>query len=390
MKKVFVIALLMLTASSASALVSFHLDFSYHGDLSCHGRWVSMADVGNVWVPRVHISWSPYTYGHWAWSHWGWMWVSHEPWHVTYHYGRWLWTDYHGWVWVPGRVWAPAWVVWSCGPGWVGWAPMPPDWRHGYWSRSYYHRHHGRWVVVRDRGFLSGTVWKEKLPEYRVKNIVNDSFDTKFKGRTRFSGPPERDYVEKTTGVAAEHIGRERVKTLERDRLASLAGRDNREKVGDSREPGEPLESTRIRERSEETRERHKQGPAEAERDISREPARTREYSREPDQEARSSRERSVVPNQRTDERRTERPAQQQRDEPSSQRRERSHDERSNRQETHGGSGYARPSTYDSSSHNGSYTTHGNRSRSHQTSDSGRNHGSRGSSSGGGSRGRTK
>ena len=32
-----------------------------------------------------------------------------------------------GWYWVPGRVWAPAWVSWRRSNDYVGWAPLPPD-----------------------------------------------------------------------------------------------------------------------------------------------------------------------------------------------------------------------------------------------------------------------
>jgi hypothetical protein len=33
---------------------------------------------------------------------------------------------YGGWYWVPGTVWAPAWVAWRSGPGYIGWAALPP------------------------------------------------------------------------------------------------------------------------------------------------------------------------------------------------------------------------------------------------------------------------
>ena len=32
----------------------------------------------------------------------------------------------YGWSWVPGTVWAPAWVTWSYSDSYVGWAPLPP------------------------------------------------------------------------------------------------------------------------------------------------------------------------------------------------------------------------------------------------------------------------
>src|SRR5262249_23935328 len=72
--------------------------------------------------------WRPYTVGRWAWSDYGWTWVSDEPfgW-AAYHYGRWTRAPRYGWVWIPGDVWAPAWVAWRQGPGMVGWAPLPPS-----------------------------------------------------------------------------------------------------------------------------------------------------------------------------------------------------------------------------------------------------------------------
>src|SRR6185503_19526629 len=61
-----------------------------------------------------------------------WYWVSDEPWAwATYHYGRWQLAGGYGWVWVPETVWAPAWVSWREGGGYVGWAPMPPEPRGG-------------------------------------------------------------------------------------------------------------------------------------------------------------------------------------------------------------------------------------------------------------------
>lgn len=54
-------------------------------------------------------------------------WVSDDPWGwAVYHYGRWTYNSYYGWVWVPGLEWAPAWVTWRYGGGFCGWAPMGP------------------------------------------------------------------------------------------------------------------------------------------------------------------------------------------------------------------------------------------------------------------------
>jgi hypothetical protein len=94
-----------------------------------NGNWIQTDQYGYVYQPNVSDpNWAPYTQGNWAYSDEGWTWVSDEPWGwATYHYGRWANIDGIGWVWVPGTRWAPAWVSWRYGDGYVGWAPLPPD-----------------------------------------------------------------------------------------------------------------------------------------------------------------------------------------------------------------------------------------------------------------------
>ncbi|RKY98939.1 MAG: hypothetical protein DRQ10_06920 [Candidatus Hydrothermota bacterium] len=97
-------------------------------DLDFYGHWSYVPPYGWVWVPDVAPDWRPYWHGHWVWTYrWGWVWVPYEPWGwVTCHYGRWAFVVGVGWVWVPRPVFAPAWVVWSFGTGWVAWAPLDP------------------------------------------------------------------------------------------------------------------------------------------------------------------------------------------------------------------------------------------------------------------------
>ncbi len=235
MKKLVLISLLLVAmAPTAQAFFSINVGWGWDWDwqLSGHGRWVYEHDVGRVWVPRVTMSWQPYMQGHWAWSDWGWMWVSYEPWHATYHYGRWLWTDYHGWVWVPGHVWGPSWVVWTTGPGYMGWAPMPPDWYHyrypHYWQ--HYHRHYRRWVFVDSGRFLSHSIYKYKFAGHRVKRVLNSSYAPDRDGKVKFSKAPEKRMVERATGKRVEVISKDRVKTYEGERLQSRDKTPTREK----------------------------------------------------------------------------------------------------------------------------------------------------------------
>jgi hypothetical protein len=113
----------------AQAAVSASISIGvFYDRLSGYGDWVSFRD-DYVWVPRVDVSWRPYAHGHWIYVNtYGWYWASEEPfaWAV-YHYGRWGFDPEIGWYWVPGRRWAPAWVVWSHTDDDIAWAPLPPD-----------------------------------------------------------------------------------------------------------------------------------------------------------------------------------------------------------------------------------------------------------------------
>jgi hypothetical protein len=102
---------------------------TFYDSLSSQGNWVQTDDYGYVWQPNVQDpNWAPYTDGNWVYTDDGWTWNSNEPfgW-ATYHYGRWVNLEGSGWAWVPGYTWAPAWVSWRYGDGYVGWAPLPPD-----------------------------------------------------------------------------------------------------------------------------------------------------------------------------------------------------------------------------------------------------------------------
>ena len=127
-------ALLMLAAvlpaaPKAEARVNVSLNFFYD-NLGSDGYWLDVDGYGYCWQPTVAVtnrSWRPYADGYWAYTDVGWTWVSYEPfgW-ATYHYGRWARLRNHGWVWVPGYEWGPAWVSWRTGGNYVGWAPLPP------------------------------------------------------------------------------------------------------------------------------------------------------------------------------------------------------------------------------------------------------------------------
>jgi hypothetical protein len=100
----------------------------FYDELSPWGDWIWTPPWGRVWRPwGVGFGWVPYSHGRWVYTELGWSWISYWEWGwAPFHYGRWRCDPVYGWVWVPGTVWAPAWVVWRHGPGWLGWAPLPP------------------------------------------------------------------------------------------------------------------------------------------------------------------------------------------------------------------------------------------------------------------------
>ena len=141
MKRIlFALALLALLGPSAPKAegADVSIDFFY-SNLS-GGSWIEAGDYGYCWQPDVAVSnrnWRPYADGYWAYTDVGWTWVSYEDfgW-ATYHYGRWSRLRNHGWVWVPGYEWGPAWVSWRTGGDYVGWAPLPPRRYGGGYSRG--------------------------------------------------------------------------------------------------------------------------------------------------------------------------------------------------------------------------------------------------------------
>ncbi len=109
--------------------LEIHAESDFYEPLAAHGEWVVVGTYGRCWRPaRMEASWRPYCNGHWQHTEAGWYWASEEPWGwATYHYGRWNWDPEFGWYWVPMIQWAPAWVSWHEGGGYVGWAPMHPS-----------------------------------------------------------------------------------------------------------------------------------------------------------------------------------------------------------------------------------------------------------------------
>nr|WP_319776169.1 DUF6600 domain-containing protein [uncultured Sphaerochaeta sp.] len=226
MKKLFIALVLFLAGLGINkAQDRYNVDFNYfYHTLAPYGEWISIDADLVVWRPSaVQIDWRPYSIGNWSWTENGWYWDSYEPfgW-ATYHYGRWIFDDYYGWVWMPDNVWGPAWVEWRYDDNYIGWAPLPPyatfhvdfgihfsiNWRSNY-------RH---WNFVGYRDFCDLHVYY---------HFINHSFVHNFFSRTKyrtnyyrqndgiFNGGVHRKLVEKRSGVVVRERNITRTNSLE-------------------------------------------------------------------------------------------------------------------------------------------------------------------------------
>jgi hypothetical protein len=188
-------------------------------DLDEHGRWVHVSGIGWSWRPFVAAGWRPYYNGYWHSHGGGLTWVSYDPWGWgTYHYGRWAFDPGYGWVWVPGYGYSPAWVYWTYGSGFMGWAPA------GWWDcyRPYYNwayspRYSARfgagfygrvrlneldlrpWTFIDSRNVISTRVDRAALTADAVKQRLGrqrDGFVTVAGGAARFTREEWNDPTE--------------------------------------------------------------------------------------------------------------------------------------------------------------------------------------------------
>jgi hypothetical protein len=221
-----VLALLsLLLVGTASATPGIGVSFGvFYSNLSGYGEWIDVDGGTYAWRPR-HMAddWRPYWAGRWLWTDDGWYWDSDEPWAwATYHYGRWYYDDYYGWIWVPGYDWAPAWVEWRYGGDYIGWAPLSP---YAVFNASFgihYLRHwvtpYHYWAFV-DCRYLT----HHNVHEYVYRRENN----TRFIGRTRTGGSVRyEDGRIITRGPDVGNVERRGNVRIERSQIVDVNGRD--------------------------------------------------------------------------------------------------------------------------------------------------------------------
>jgi len=199
-------------AQPARAEVSFDVAYS---NLSHHGSWIVSAQYGHVWQPREYNrEWNPYYDGHWVYTDMGWAWVSDYQWGaIPYHYGTWVADARAGWVWIPGSVWAPSWVVFRTGPDYIGWAPVPPGFSVGMsidmgWSSNF--------IFVSNRNFLAPRVRMSVMPMAQPSMYINNTTvvnNIVVENNVVINRGPDFRIVEKATGRS---IRKERIENVAR------------------------------------------------------------------------------------------------------------------------------------------------------------------------------
>ena len=220
------LAVVLLTSLSVQKTYAQDVTVSYqnfYDELAPYGQWIDDPYYGNVFVPAVGNDFRPYASdGYWASTEYGNMWVSDQPWSwACYHYGRWTYNEYYGWIWIPGYKWAPAWVSWRSGGGFYGWAPLGPGVRIGVsydYPESY-------WVFVTPMYLYHRNVYsyyeRERVHEcMRYTRYERDAYES---NGTRYYYGPRREVIARETNRPVELY---RVTNVHEAREGRVAGNE--------------------------------------------------------------------------------------------------------------------------------------------------------------------
>lgn len=218
MKKIILlIGLLVLLTVESQSLTRTRVTFGFfYNSLAPYGEWIEIDRNFYVWKPmRVRYDWRPYSDGRWTWTRQGWYWVSYEPYGwAVFHYGRWHYDDYYGWVWIPGYDWSPAWVEWRYDDDYIGWAPLPPYATFNihigisfttHWASPVHH-----WSFVRYRHFCSPRVNDYYEPVERSRRFFGETryrTDYRYENERILNSGVDREFIERRSG--------ERIRTAE-------------------------------------------------------------------------------------------------------------------------------------------------------------------------------
>lgn len=138
--------------------------------------WKPSPDAGVVLKAGSSPAYVPYSNGQWIYTDQGWYFRAPTPWEETiHHYGRWVYSPVEGWIWVPGRVWAPAWVDWRENDDYVSWAPLPPS---VYIDDDQVYEpviDYNDYIIVERRHFIDPNVYRYNVCDYYTGSGISAS-----------------------------------------------------------------------------------------------------------------------------------------------------------------------------------------------------------------------
>ena len=216
MKKLLIITAILITGFFASAKsetkIINHSGFEFgffYSNLAPYGSWIEIDAGLVVWRPTIiRKGWSPYRHGRWIWTVDGWYWDSYEPFgYIVFHYGRWYYDDYYGWIWIPDYDWAPAWVEWRYDDDYIGWAPLPPYAVFSihigiHYTHNYYVPYH-HWYYVRYNRFCDPYVYNYYVApkyKYRIHNRTKVRHNYGYRNGHIVNRGVDIDHIRKRSG----------------------------------------------------------------------------------------------------------------------------------------------------------------------------------------------
>jgi hypothetical protein len=171
---------------------------------------VELATVAmNDQAPKEYV---PYNNGQWVYTDAGWYFKANTPQEdLTSHYGRWTQDPNLGWVWLPGKVWSPAWVEMRENDDYVAWAPVPPG---TYIEKDVIIQQNineNRYTIVEKKQFIEPSVYKYRYQYVENKNkiMIKEMKKTDgimVKNKTVINKGPEVGSIEKSTGKKIEQV----------------------------------------------------------------------------------------------------------------------------------------------------------------------------------------
>ncbi len=250
MKKLIIAAVIIVFGFSAN--VDANTNYAkrvggyFYTSLSPYGTWIEIGFGTPVWRPTLmKRNWSPYHQGQWIYTNYGWYWDSYEPFgHVVYHYGRWYFDDYYGWIWIPDNEWAPAWVDWRYDDDYIGWAPLSPyalfSINIGIHYTHDYYVPYNHWNYVQYNHFCDNNVYNYYVaPKYKYRVHNKTKMRTNYSyydGRVRNDGV-DFDRIRERSGRTIEKrnlVGVNDPRELSKDRDSKNRNREVRTYFGNS------------------------------------------------------------------------------------------------------------------------------------------------------------